>query len=90
MSVDKITEHAAALNVALDAWARRDDTRPQPEVRDAANAAMDAIDAMLRDLYELRGQLREEIRRSDDASMARAEALLADARARRTAGTWPL
>jgi hypothetical protein len=81
-----ITEHAAALDVALDAWAQRDDTRPQPEVRQAANTAMDSIDAMLRDLYDLRGRLVGEIRRSDDASMARTDELLAKYRARRTEG----
>jgi hypothetical protein len=85
-----ITEHAAALNVALDTWAQRDDSRPQPEVRTAANTAMDTIDVLLRDIYELRDRLTGEIKQSDDASMARAEALLADVRERRAAGTWPL
>jgi hypothetical protein len=44
-----------ALSVALSRWERRDDTRPQPEIRRAANTAMDEIDAMLRELHTLRG-----------------------------------
>ena len=44
-----------ALSVALSRWERRDDTRPQPEIRRAANMAMDEIDAMLRELHTLRG-----------------------------------
>ena len=35
------------LGVALARWAERDDARAQPEVRQAANTTMDAIDAML-------------------------------------------
>ena len=65
-----------ALSVALSQWERRDDTRPQPEIRRAANMAMDEIDAMLRELHTLRGQLVSQIRDSDDASRARADALL--------------
>jgi hypothetical protein len=38
---------------------------------------MDAIDGMLRDLYALRARLTDEIRASDDATAARADALLA-------------
>jgi hypothetical protein len=66
-----------ALETALARWERRDDTRPQPEVRQAANAAMAAVDAMLRELHGLRSRLVAEIRASDDASAARADALLA-------------
>jgi hypothetical protein len=40
-----------ALGGALATWERRDDTKPQPEVRRAANMAMDEIDAMLRALH---------------------------------------
>jgi hypothetical protein len=47
--------HNGVLGVALAQWMARDDTRAEPEVRRAANTAMDAIDAMLAELYELRG-----------------------------------
>jgi hypothetical protein len=54
----------------------RDDSKAEQEVCQAANTAMDAIDAMLRELHTLRGQLVSEIRDSDDTSDARADALL--------------
>ena len=62
---------------ALALWESRDDTRPQPEVRRAANDAMDTIDAMLSALHALRSRLVSEIRASDDATAARADRLLA-------------
>jgi hypothetical protein len=65
------------LGVALAQWMARDDSRPQAEVRRAANTAMDAIDAMLAELHQLRGRLLAEIRISDQAAAARADALLA-------------
>lgn len=65
------------LGVALAQWQARDDTRPEPAVRRAASAAVDAIDAMLGELHALRGRLVTEIRASDDASAARAGELLA-------------
>ena len=63
--------------MALAQWAARDDTRPEPEVRQAANTAMDAVDAMLAELHQLRARLVSEIRASDEAAAARADALLA-------------
>ena len=73
----KLDTPASALAVALAQWETRDDTRPQPEIRRAANTAIDAIDAMLRELYLMRGRLVGEIRAADDAAAARADALLA-------------
>jgi len=49
-----------------DAFARR-----------CASDAVDAIDGALRDLYLIRGQLAAEVRQADDATAARADALLA-------------
>ena len=43
--------HNGVLGVALAQWAARDDTRAEPEVRRAANTAMDAIDAMIAELH---------------------------------------
>jgi hypothetical protein len=69
--------HLNDLDAALAQWEGRDDTKPQPEVRRAANTAMDAMDGMLRDLYAMRSRLAGEIRDSDDAAAARADAMLA-------------
>jgi hypothetical protein len=46
-----------ALSVALSQWERRDDTEPQPEIRQAANEAMDVIHAIYRELHALRSRL---------------------------------
>lgn len=73
----KLEDPTGVLSVALGQWEDRDDTRPQPEVRRAANTAMDAIDAMLAELHQMRSRLVGEIRASDDATAARADALLA-------------
>ena len=73
----KLEEPMDVLAFALGRWQTRDDSQPQPEVRRAANTAMDAIDDMLRALYLMRGRLVSEIRAADDAADARADALLA-------------
>jgi hypothetical protein len=69
--------HIGELGVALAQWAARDETRPEPEVRRAANIAMDAIDSAIGELYELRARLVTEIRAADDATAARVDAMLA-------------
>ncbi len=65
------------LGVALAQWMARDDSGAEPEVRRAANTAMDMIDAMLAELHLLRSRLVSEIRVSDDATAARVDELLA-------------
>ena len=77
-------DQIAILGVALARWAERDDTTAQPEVRQAANTAMDAIDAMLARLYAARSALVTEIRQSDDAAAARGDTLRARIRQDRT------
>jgi len=62
------------LGAWLGIWANRNE--PDAHARRCANDAMDAIDAMLRDLHRVQGQLVGEIRDSDDATAARADALL--------------
>jgi hypothetical protein len=57
------------------------DSKPQPDVRRAANTAMDAIDAMLAALHAMRSRLVGEIRQTDDICNARAGAILARCRA---------
>jgi hypothetical protein len=66
------------LGIALAQWHVRDDTKAQPEIRQAANIAMAAIDDMLATFHRLRQGLVTEIRQSDDANAARVDALLAE------------
>jgi hypothetical protein len=79
----RLEDHAGALSVALAIWATRDDSKAQPEVRRAANTAMDGIDAMLAELHQARSRLITEMRQSDDAAMARTEILLSSPRGER-------
>jgi hypothetical protein len=73
----RLDPQVVILAFALDRWEARDDTKPQPAVRRAANTAMDAIDGMILELYALRSRLAGEIRSSDDTAAARVDALLA-------------
>jgi hypothetical protein len=73
----RLEARAEELCSVLEIWARRDDSKAQPEVRQAANDAVDAIDGMLRALHEARAALVAEIRQSDDATAARVDAMLA-------------
>jgi hypothetical protein len=66
------------LSGALATWATRDDSKAQPEVRQAANTAMASIDTMLAELHSLRSALVAEIRVNDDATEARVDKLLAE------------
>jgi hypothetical protein len=77
----RLEDPMGVLSIALGRWQDRDDNRAQPEVRKAANTAMDAIDAMLSELVSLRNQLISEIRASDDATGARVDAMLSARRA---------
>jgi hypothetical protein len=54
--------------------------RAEREEQQHERTPVDAIDAMLRDPHNVRQQLISEIRDSDDASAARADALLARTR----------
>ena len=69
--------HNGALAVALAQWAARDDTEAEPGVTRAGHAAVDEIDAMLRELHRLRTRLTGEIRERQDITMARADVLIA-------------
>lgn len=66
------------LAVALAIWETRDDTRADAHARRAASGAVDAIDAAIWELHEIRQKLVSEIRASDDATAARVDALLAE------------
>jgi len=69
-----IRDHVETLAVKLARWQLRDDNTRQPDQRQAANGALDAIDAMTRGLYLMRSRLAGEIRASDDAAAKRREA----------------
>ena len=75
----RLDEHNGVLGVALAQWMARDDSKAEPTVRQSANTAMDAIDAMLSELHALRSRLVSEIRASDDATATRVDALLGKA-----------
>lgn len=51
----------------------------------AGHGAVDAIDELIRELHALRGQLVDEMRTDQDATAARVDAMLAEARTRREA-----
>lgn len=72
-----IRDAAENLGVYLAIWAMRDNGKTNAMARQAANDAMDAIDAALRELHALRQRLVSDIRRYDDTADARLDALLA-------------
>ena len=80
------------LGVWLAVWGAREDGKPDAHARRCAGDAVAAIDGALRELYGIRAQLVGEIRASDDAAAARADAVLAEGRQgrREVAGDFPL
>jgi len=76
-AAESLSSRLEILSGALQVWAGRDPTKPQPEVRRAANEAMAAVDDLLGQLHRLRSTLVGEIRASDDATAARVDELLA-------------
>ncbi len=79
----RLEDPMGVLAIALGQWEDRDETRPQPEVRQAANKAMDEIDLMLRELHAMRSRLVGEVRAADDATAARVDELLRQCREER-------
>lgn len=66
--VASLRDRTGILGIALVQWAQRG-TAPEPgAARQAASTAVDAIDALLRDLFLLRGRLVQEIRQADNAA----------------------
>jgi hypothetical protein len=63
----------------LATWLAIWEARKEPDAfaRRCVSDAVDAIDAALRDLYQVRGRLTSEIRQADNATAARADTLLA-------------
>jgi hypothetical protein len=57
MCVRTLVEHNDVLGVALAQWTARDDSKAQPEIRQAVGTAMEAVDAMLVKLHAPRVRL---------------------------------
>jgi hypothetical protein len=72
------------LSAAHAMWGWRDESKAQPDVRRAANTAMDSIDKLLRELHRLRDVMASEIRQADDATNARVDKLLTERRGDRS------
>ena len=78
-----LDDELGLMNVHLAVWMARDDSKADAGARQAANTAMDEIDAMLRELHQLRARLVGEIRAADDATAARVDELLRQCREER-------
>ena len=65
--VASLHERVGVVTAALEQWTGQPAAPDQAAARRAASAAVDAIDALLRDLFLLRGQLVQEIRHSGGA-----------------------
>jgi hypothetical protein len=63
-----LRERVGVVTAALDQWTGQAAAPDQAAARKAASSAVDAIDALLRDLYLLRGHLVQEIRRGGGAA----------------------
>ena len=73
-AISALRGHVEDLAAWLAVWeARRE---PDAHARRCASDAVDAIDAMTRELYAVRARLVGEIRAADDATAARADELL--------------
>jgi hypothetical protein len=66
--VASLHERVGVLTAALEQWAGKGTTPDQAAARQAASTAVDAIDALLRDLYLLRGHLVQEVRHGGGAA----------------------
>jgi hypothetical protein len=62
-----LRDRTGILGAALEQWADQASAVDKAAARHAASTVVDAIDALLRDLYLLRGGLIQEIRQADDA-----------------------
>ncbi len=69
--IASLRDRTGTLGMALTQWAERGTAPDQAAARRAASTAVDAIDALLRDLYLLRGRLVQEMRQADNAARCR-------------------
>jgi hypothetical protein len=65
-SMTSMRERTSILGAALAQWADRGTAKDKAAARRAGHTAVDAIDALLRDLFVLRGRLVQELRQADD------------------------
>ena len=65
--VASLHERVGVVTAALEQWTGQPAAPDQAAARRAASAAVDSIDALLRDLFLLRGHLVQEIRHSGGA-----------------------
>jgi hypothetical protein len=73
-----IRDHVENAATWLGIWCNR--TEPDAHARRCANDAVDAIDSAIGHLHKVRRELLSEIREADDATLARADALLSRTR----------
>jgi hypothetical protein len=66
-----LRDRIGVLCAALTQWAERDTAQDPAAARRVDSAAVDAVDALLRDLYLLRGRLVQEGRRADGTAHRR-------------------
>lgn len=66
-----LRDRTGILCAALAQWADPGTGRDEAAARSAGHDALDAIDALLRDLYVLRGRLAQEVRQTDDGARSR-------------------
>jgi hypothetical protein len=66
-----LRDRTSVLGVALTQWADRGTAGDKAAATRAGSIAVDAIDALLRDLFVLRGRLVREIRQTDGAARPR-------------------
>jgi len=66
-----LRDRTGILDLALVQWANRDTEPDKAAARRAGSTAVDTIDALLRDLFLLRGRLVREIRQADGAARCR-------------------
>ena len=77
---DPLEEELGVLNVNLAVWMARDDSKADASVVRAGNQVLDSIDAMLRQLHQLRARMVAEYREDQDIAAVRADELLGRAR----------
>lgn len=75
-----LNDELGLLNVHLAVWMARDDSKAEPEVTRAGNGVIDSIDAMLRQLHQLRTRMVTEHREHQDIADARVDEMLRRAR----------
>ncbi|HZO69367.1 MAG TPA: hypothetical protein VFB74_30615 [Kribbellaceae bacterium] len=65
------TEQVQALQANVDLWATRHAGWVEPTIRKAADDIVDALDAMLADIYQLRAKTKAEAQWHDDLTLIR-------------------